>query len=662
MAKETKYSDIISKRYDKCKELAQDIFDKVEINRALYRSELNIDDTYEWDFTLTDPYVFPLVRNYSSRTNPSLTKIRLEARKPEDYENRQINQDFVNWELNEILLTSLFHRVYYSSFITGKGFLKTGWKYEPAVEVHTDTGVKKVIREITNRADAKFVRFNDLLIPNRNIPNIEEQPYTLELIQKNVGEILSENEKEEYWKKDWIEKLRKNGVTKKLLDYEIDFASDDDVDDFSFKSAYVSLICMYTKEGDVLYIPFDAKDQVVNKIQENQYWHSHYPYIDFTLFPEDDEFYSMGVVDVVGDLQVAATELLNQMLTNVRQVNYDMWIAGSAAAQTPDWQFSKRPNGIIRVAGDANQIQQVRTADNASPTLRISQDIQNKIERAGGISSLYASGVPSQSINQTARGAQIIDQNIDTNMRMIIDLFGERVIKRLGEHFLELNAQYVTEEQTFFITGKKNVRDIIAIDPEHVSANFDVFVNAERMVKQTPASRQASLQNLIMTLNGISNQSGVMTDLTPVVEALIDSYPEMENIDEVVVSVDEKAKRDIATLERGQEVEVKVRDPHLELLQVVQIHLEDNADSYPEEVMAVFGKYITDHMRFIQSAQEIKMMSQPQLPIGQEPEALVGRMGGGPKNPDALNSEQAGLPENQKTYNLGQIVPPKSEL
>lgn len=662
MAKETKYSDIISKRYDKCKELAQDIFDKVEINRALYRSELNIDDTYEWDFTLTDPYVFPLVRNYSSRTNPSLTKIRLEARKPEDYENRQINQDFVNWELNEILLTSLFHRVYYSSFITGKGFLKTGWKYEPAVEVHTDTGVKKVIREITNRADAKFVRFNDLLIPNRNIPNIEEQPYTLELIQKNVGEILSENEKEEYWKKDWIEKLRKNGVTKKLLDYEIDFASDDDVDDFSFKSAYVSLICMYTKEGDVLYIPFDAKDQVVNKIQENQYWHGHYPYIDFTLFPEDDEFYSMGVVDVVGDLQVAATELLNQMLTNVRQVNYDMWIAGSAAAQTPDWQFSKRPNGIIRVAGDANQIQQVRTADNASPTLRISQDIQNKIERAGGISSLYASGAPSQSINQTARGAQIIDQNIDTNMRMIIDLFGERVIKRLGEHFLELNAQYVTEEQTFFITGKKNVRDIIAIDPEHVSANFDVFINAERMVKQTPASRQASLQNLIMTLNGISNQSGVMTDLTPVVEALIDSYPEMENIDEVVVSVDEKAKRDIATLERGQEVEVKVRDPHLELLQVVQIHLEDNADSYPEEVMAVFGKYITDHIRFIQAAQEIKMMSQPQLPIGQEPEALVGRMGGGPKNPDALNSEQAGLPENQKTYNLGQIVPPKSEL
>ncbi len=152
-----------------------------------------------------------------------------------------------------------------------------------------------------------------------------------------------------------------------------------------------------------------------------------------------------------------------------------------------------------------------------------------------------------------------------------------------------------------------------------------------------------------------------MTDLTPVVEALIDSYPEMENIDEVVVSVDEKAKRDIATLERGQEVEVKVRDPHLELLQVVQIHLEDNADSYPEEVMAVFGKYITDHVRFIQAAQEIKAMSQPQLPVGQNPEALVRQMTGS-MNEDALNPEQAGLPENQKTYNLGQIVPPKSEL
>jgi hypothetical protein len=221
----------------------------------------------------------------------------------------------------------------------------------------------------------------------------------------------------------------------------------------------------------------------------------------------------------------------------------------------------------------------------------------------------------------------------------------------MGEHFLELNAQYVTEEQTFSITGKKGIVNEIRISPELVSANFNVSVNAERMVKQTPASRQASLQNLINTLQGISANAGVMMDFTPAIEALIDSYPEMENVEELVVSVDEKSKRDIAMLERGQEVEVKVRDPHMELLQAVQIHYEDNVDSYTEEINAVFGKYFTDHIRFLQSEKETQMMAQPQVAMPSSPQGLEAQM----NNPD-----QAGIPN--QGYNLGSLIPDKSAL
>ena len=184
----------------------------------------------------------------------------------------------------------------------------------------------------------------------------------------------------------------------------------------------------------------------------------------------------------------------------------------------------------------------------------------------------------------------------------------------MAEHFLELNAQYVTEEQAFFVTGKKNVRQLLTMRPEEVTANFDVFVNAERMIKQTPASRQASLQNLITILGENSQKNGVMTDVTPVVEALIDSYPEMDNVDDVVVSIDEKSRRDLAMMSRGQEVVVKVRDPHIELMQYAKIYLEDHADEfmqlpYAEDIYAAFGKYMTDHTRFMQTAQEVKAMT-----------------------------------------------------
>jgi hypothetical protein len=189
----SKQGSIVRSRVNKMVELAQPIFDKSELNRSLYRGVLNVDDTYEWDYSLTDPHVFPLVRNYMSRSNPSKTIIRLDARKPEDYERRQVNQDFLNWEMNEMVTTSLFYRMYFSGYMNGWGYAKTGWNYQPKIVIKGDNGKEVIMREIINRADAKFVRFNDLLIPNQNIPNIQDQPYVAELIQMNIGDMLDDN-------------------------------------------------------------------------------------------------------------------------------------------------------------------------------------------------------------------------------------------------------------------------------------------------------------------------------------------------------------------------------------------------------------------------------------------------------------------------------------
>jgi hypothetical protein len=636
---------LIYRRYKKAQEIFEPVFEQIEINRNLYKGILNNDDeTYEWDYSLVDPHVFPLVRNYLSRSNPSMSNIHLDPRKPQDYEKREVNQQLLNWEIGELMMTSLFYRQYFSAYLAGKGYIKTGWKYQKAVKIQTKDENGKVIeervmKEIVNRAEAKFVRYNDLLVPNRNNPNLYEQPYIIELMQKQVGDMLDENERlkskgeKPYWNEKWLEDLKESDVKSKLLDYQIDMVTDSadkgDADDLVFRSAYLPLICMKTLDNEQFYIPLDEHaDKVINDDQTNPFWHGHYDHIDFTPFPEDDEYCSMALVDVVGDLQIAATEILNQTLTNIRQINNDMWIAGTSAAQTPDWQFKRRPDGLIRVAGDASQVQNVRTQDNTMSAIRTSELVGTKIEKAGGISSLYSSGAASQNINQTARGAQIIDQNIDTNMRMIIDLFGEQVIKRLGEHFLELNAQYITEEQVFYITGKKGVREFIAITPDKISANFDVTVNAERTVKQTPASRQASLQNTITVLQGIqmASQGAIQVDLVPVVEALIDATPDMENVDDVVVSIDEKGERDMMMLERLQMPEIKVRDPHKDLIMFANVWFQDHQAMYPTEVKDMFQKYLEQHMKYIQSAAEVQAMSQPQIPQGNPAGALETQM------------------------------------
>lgn len=648
----TKEASLVINRYKKILERDQDIFDEVEVNKNLYRNKIQADSSYEWDYSLSDPHVFPIVRNYIARSNMSNTKIQLEARKPSDYERRQVNQDFVNWELNEIQLTDLFYKMFFSAYIARKGYLKTCWKYQQPIEIKADKGRRVIMRDIMNRADAKFIPFTNLLFPNRNITDIQEQPYIIELVNPTVGELLDDNKvMGEMWDKKWLEKLRKSGARSKTLDYQIEVPQDDSLkSDTAFRSLNVPMVLMQTREGEITYVPIDG-DQVVNKIKESPYWHGHYPYIGFTPLPEDDDIYPTSITSIVADLQIASTELLNQTMTNVRQINNNMWVAGDSAAQTPDFAFSSRPNGVIRVVGDPSQVQQIRASDNTVPALKMAQDLQNKIERASGISSLYSSGVPGQSVNQTARGAQIIDNNIDTNMQQILDLFGAQVIKPLGEHFLELNAQYVTEEQSFYITGKRGVRDLITIQPEQISANFNVYVNPDKMVKQTPASRQASLQNLLTVLNSQVKNMGVNVDIIPIVEALIDSYPDMENVDDVVSTNDEKAQRDIASIERGQLPEIMERDDHKALVSIVGVHLSDNPPQSPE-IGQLFEKYITQHIKFLTATAQAQAMGQPQLPQAPGTDQLSAQMQGG------MPAEQAGLDPATTTqaYDLGAIA------
>src|SRR5690606_513653 len=107
------------------------------------------------------------------------------------------------------------------------------------------------MRDIINRATAKNVRFQDLLIPNRNIPTIEDQPYVIERIMMSYGEMLDDNEaqEKEVWKKKYLDKIKEKHMFETQVDYGIDLQQTDDggdtmKEDTFIRSQYVKLIKM----------------------------------------------------------------------------------------------------------------------------------------------------------------------------------------------------------------------------------------------------------------------------------------------------------------------------------------------------------------------------------------------------------------------------------
>lgn len=637
---ESRMASIVESRYSSLKGKQADLFNQVEQYRQMYRSFMTSSDAYPWDYQLTDPQIFPLMRAYLARLNPSEAKVLLEGQDP----NREVNQQVINWEMNEILITQVLYRLMFSGFMAGKGYVKTGWKYEPALKIK-ENNKEFIMKDITNRADIKSVRFSDMFIPNRNIPEMEEQPYIIERVSMRYGEMLDQNETDEYWKADVLKKIKEKNMFTNKVDFGVDLPEDDsdstkDKEDSVLRSQYVKMICMHTHDGEVFYTLENQKDfGLLNKSTENPYWHGHYPYLDFTPFPEDDEFFTMGIVQPVADLQVSMSSVLNQLLTNARKAGNPMWIAGQGAAQTPDWAFVNRPDGIIRVTGDIGQVQPVKMNDTSGPLLNLRQELQVAFERGSSLSSLFSSGVASTpQINKTATGAKIIEGNMDTNLQLLVSLFGAQILKRVGEHFLELNPQFITEKQSFEITGKEGESQYITVDPSQISANFKVKATPERMLKESPALKQAALLNLFTTLT-TAKQSGAPINLRPVTEALVDAFPETEEINNIVIDPEKTANEVIAAVMKGfKPIPATYDDEHKILISIIQKYLIENQHVDNNQLQA-FHDYIQDCQLWVQSKQQMVVPPNTPPPLQSlNPQDLAQSMGSQvapPPSPDS---------------------------
>lgn len=648
---------VIRSRVTSLKTSHTDYFDNADAFYQMYRSAMQFDDSYPWDYQLTDPLIFSLVRNIMSRLNPERMKIDLNPTSESSSQSRNANMKLLEWELREINKTLVFYRAMWGGLIKGRCYLETGWKYEPSLKMRVSDSddslesTDKVFRDITNRADIKNVRFEDVYVPNLNEPDIENQPYILQRISMTYGDMLRDNENKPTWKESCLKYIKKHKLFSNKVDYGDDFQDEtsrndetDDKDDDSINGQYLKMIKMQTKENKIYYILEDEQyDQILNEDTDNPYWHGHYSLLSWTPFPEDYRWFTMGIVQPLADLAIASSSVLNQYLTNNRKSANPMWIVGADGAQTPDYQFVNRPDGIIKLAGDVNQIKQVSSLDSSNTMLNMRNHLSQTFEKAASMSSLYSSGVgDSGGVNKTAGGARIISQNIDANMQLLLGLFASQLLNKIGEHFLELNAQYITEEQVIKVTGEEG-KNFITVKPEEVSANFDVYVNPYTIEKVTPQVKQAALMNLKSV---IDQEQQIKIDKGPIWKALFASYPEIEGLDNMILDPTVQAKDAIAALLKGVLPEIDDSLDFKTVRQKVQLFMIENQDQLDDETVMLFSEYVDKLTNWMKTQQQLftaELPPQQPLPTNMEDLEMSMAQSGvadGPQQPFIIPQDQ----------------------
>jgi hypothetical protein len=269
-------------------------------------------------------------------------------------------------------------------------------------------------------------------------------------------------------------------------------------------------------------------------------------------------------------------------------------------------------------------------------------------ERTTSMSSLYSAGVGvSQSageINKTAGGAKIIDANIETNIQMLISLFGAMSLSRIGDHFLELNAQYITEEQEIKITGKKGI-EFVKVPPSQITANFDCIANADTMLKISPVVRQAQLLNMKALAD---EEKTVQLDKKPIWKAIIDAFPEMDNVDNIIIDPEDQASAAIESMLRGVLPEVDYNMDHKTIRMIIQVYMITNAEKLTPEQVKLFTTYVDEHTKYLESAKAVFTLMPPEVPLAptstngmvNEMNASGGQAGGGPGGQVVPTNEQ----------------------
>lgn len=620
-SEDKRIASIIKTRFNRLNSEQQPIFDDADTFYQMYKSAMEFDDAYPWDFQLVDPVVFSLIRSMMSRLNPEGLRVDLQPTSDKAFVTKEKNQKILNWELREMNKTMTFFYALFGGLLRGRSYLETGWKYEPAVKILTGTAentYEKVMRDLVNRADAKIVRFEDMFIPNRNEPDIQKQPYLIQRVSMRFGDMLDDNERADVWNKEYVEKLKKGGYFSKKLPYGEALPEDgDDFKNFAkaetfLRSQYVNMLKMQTIDGEVYYTLEDKDDWVMNNDRSNPYWHGHYNIISWSPFPEDNAFFSMGMVQPLADLAIAMSSVLNQYLTNGRKAGNPMWIAGDAAAQTPDWQFSNRPDGIVRVAGDVNQVRQVTTADTSNTALGMRQHLSTTFEKASSMGSLYTSGVGDDGgINKTAGGARVIDANMDMPLNLLMSIFSAQLLTKVGEHFLELNAQYITEEQEFKITGSRGV-EFVKAKPEEVTANFEVYCNPDTVTKTSPQVKQSALMNLKATAD---KENQVVIDKRPIWKALVQSFPEIEGIDDIIIDPQEQANEAIEALNKGVVPEIDYMTDHEKVRQMVQVYMLGHQDETDDVTLQNFVSYVDELTKWMEAKKQVTTLVPPEVPL-----------------------------------------------
>lgn len=204
----------------------------------------------------------------------------------------------------------------------------------------------------------------------------------------------------------------------------------------------------------------------------NPYWHQQNPFIKGTYIPSINDFYGIGVPELLYDMQILLNENVNQRNDNISlALNRIMIYKRASGIKMSD--LRSEPGHSIGVDEEIDKcIRYLDTPIYTRDSFMQTNDIERYAQEASAVTKLTL-GMGGKDQNDTATGMSILQKASGDRFMSIARVLEDSTFKPALKMYYDLDYQYMDLEYLTRIVGPIG-EQFVKVSPEEVQKGYDI--------------------------------------------------------------------------------------------------------------------------------------------------------------------------------------------
>lgn len=464
------------------------------------------------------PYTFVQVETILPRLVETLFAARpyvaVRDREPSDLPNAKNMEVMLDWQMNERLdVRDLFHGGLKECCIYGTAIAYTGWKWEqrevikkqllPVTEPDPLTGEEIPVYDEYGNAvtDWQPVRINEIEYDDPDLKFIDLGLFYVDPAAEDIDDARYCGH-DEFQTKEQLQRLVDQGA------YKIDWKKvPKDRNRNEARDYRLSQVGLPTTDDQIAESDEDALYRVthywednkrvviINRAYiaaegENPYWHRRKPYRKGVYTAVPHEFYGMGIVEMLEDLQDELNTERN-MRIDFRAFLLRRMFKVRRGANINKKQLKWRQGGVVEV-DDMDDVAEFGVSDTASSSFAQETTIKQDMRDCAGAHDVV---MGTSQNRETATTTMTKDNNASIRFKLIINSLEKKLLVGVARLIIQMDQQFIDVPKWIRVTGEDGANVPMQIAPEDIQGEFDLIAAGSSV--EPLANKEAFKQRMV---------------------------------------------------------------------------------------------------------------------------------------------------------------------